>query len=70
MPGTKRFGELKAIRRQCQPKVLTAQLRQMEESGLRPDESEVPHLNGIYADRAGIQPEAHFRRYGCMGHGI
>ena len=34
MPGTKRFGELKKSVGNVSPKVLTAQLRAMEESGL------------------------------------
>ena len=34
MPGTKRFGELKKSIAHVTQKVLTAQLRQMEESGL------------------------------------
>ncbi len=34
MPGTKRFGELKKSIGHVTQKVLTAQLRQMEESGL------------------------------------
>ena len=34
MPGTKRFGELKKSVGNVSQKVLTAQLRQMEESGL------------------------------------
>ncbi|MCD8359073.1 MAG: helix-turn-helix transcriptional regulator [Oscillospiraceae bacterium] len=34
MPGTKRFGELKKSIRHISQKVLTSQLRQMEESGL------------------------------------
>ena len=34
MPGTKRFGELKRSVGKVSQKVLTAQLRQMEESGL------------------------------------
>ena len=34
MPGTKRFGELKKSIGTVSQKVLTAQLRQMEESGL------------------------------------
>ena len=34
LPGTKRFGELKKSIGSVSPKVLTSQLRQMEESGL------------------------------------
>ncbi len=34
IPGTKRFGELKKSIGNVSPKVLTAQLRDMEESGL------------------------------------
>ena len=34
MPGTKRFGELKKSLGRVSQKVLTAQLRQMEDSGL------------------------------------
>ena len=44
MPGTKRFGELKKSIGNVSQKVLTAQLRAMEESGLltRTDYAEVP----------------------------
>ena len=44
MPGTKRFGELKKSVGNVSQKVLTAQLRTMEESGLvnRKDYAEVP----------------------------
>ena len=44
MPGTKRFGELKKSIGTVTQKVLTAQLRQMEASGLltRTDYAEVP----------------------------
>ena len=44
MPGTKRFGELKKSIGHVSQKVLTSQLRQMEQSGLvsRKDYAEVP----------------------------
>ena len=62
MTGTKRFGELKKSLGQVSQKVLTAQLREMEEDGLltRTVYPEVP-------PRAGGQPEAHPGRHVGLG---
>lgn len=56
MPGTKRFGELKKSVGSVSQKVLTAQLRAMEESGL----GSTPAKGGILPDGAWKEPEAHF----------
>lgn len=56
MPGTKRFGELKKSVGNVSQKVLTAQLRAMEESGL----GSTPAKGGILPDGAWKEPEAHF----------
>ena len=62
MPGTKRFGELKKSIGTVTQKVLTQQLRAMEESGLltRKVYAEVP-------DRDRPQPETDTRRDGKLG---
>ncbi len=54
------FGELKKSIGHVTQKVLTAQLRDMEEKGLltRKVYAEVPP-RGIHADRYRLQPEAH-----------
>ena len=56
MPGTKRFGELKKSIGHVTQKVLTTQLRQMEESGLltRTVYAEVPPRVGIRLQIWGI----------------
>ena len=70
MPGTKRFGELKKSIGSVSQKVLTAQLREMERSGLltRTVYPEVPR--GIHADRPGVQPETHSGRHEELGRGV
>ena len=55
MPGTKRFGELKKSVGNVSQKVLTAQLRAMEGSGL----GSTPAKGGILPDGAWKEPEAH-----------
>ena len=65
LEGTKRFGELKKSIGTISQKVLTANLRSMEESGLltRQVFPEVPpHTE--YPDRNRVQLETNFRRYG------
>lgn len=63
LPGTKRFGELKKSIGHVSQKVLTAQLRQMEESGLV-TRTVFPGSSSpcrIHTDRAWLQPQTHFR---------
>lgn len=69
MPGTKRFGELKKSIGHVSQKVLTSQLRQMEESGLltRKVYAEVPPQRGIYPDRPRLQPETDHGRHVDVG---
>jgi len=64
MPGTKRFGELKKSVGNVSQKVLTAQLRAMEENGLvhREVYAEVPPR--------GQEPEAHAGFHVGMGGGV
>lgn len=61
MPGTKRFGELKKSVGSVSQKVLTAQLRAMEEkrSGSAQSLRRGTAACGILSDRAGQKPEAH-----------
>ena len=68
MPGTKRFGELKKSIGTVTQKVLTAQLRQMEASGLltRTVYAEVPP-RGVHPHRPGAQPPACSGRHGSLG---
>ena len=57
MPGTKRFGELKKSIGTVSQKVLTAQLRDMEENGLV--HREVYAEGGILTDRTRQKSETH-----------
>ena len=61
MPGTKRFGELKKSVGNVSQKVLTAQLRAMEENGLvhREVYARSAAESGVFADGTGQKPEAH-----------
>ena len=71
LPGTKRFGELKKSIGHVSQKVLTAQLRDMEQSGLvhrRCTQRSRP--GGIQPDRPGPEPQAHFRRHAGLGGGV
>ena len=63
MEGTKRFGELRRSVGHISQKVLTSQLRAMEEAGLSTIEvfAEVPPARGVLAYAAGQEPEAHGR---------
>ena len=60
LSGTKRFGELKKSIGNVSQKVLTAQLRAMEDSGLltRTVYAEVPPESRIYLNRIGTKPAA------------
>ena len=67
MDGTKRFGELKKSIGHVTQKVLTAQLRDMEASSpasLRRGTA----ARRIHADRDRLQPKAHSRFHGRLGH--
>ena len=72
LPGTKRFGELKKSIGSVSQKVLTAQLRAMEESGLvhRQVYAEVPPRVGVFPDRVGPEPEAHSGLHVALGRGL
>ena len=63
MDGTKRFGELKKSIGHVTQKVLTAQQRDMEAKGRRGTAA-----RGIHADQDRIQPKAHPRFHGRLGH--
>ena len=69
MPGTKRFGELKKSIGHVSQKVLTAQLRDMEENGLlhRRTYAEVPPARGIQPDGPGQEPQARAGRAAGVG---
>lgn len=66
MPGTKRFGELKKSVGNVSQKVLTAQLRAMEGSGL----GSTPAKGGILPDGAWKEPEAHFGFHVGLGRRV
>ena len=66
MPGTKRFGELKKSVGNVSQKVLTAQLRAREESGL----GSTPAKGGILPDGAWKEPEAHFGFHVGLGRRV
>ena len=72
LPGTKRFGELKKSVGNVSQKVLTAQLRQMEDSGLpHPDRSTLRCRHGwSIRYRIGIQLETDFGRHVELGRGV
>ena len=63
MPGTKRFGELKKSVGNVSQKVLTAQLRAMEGSGL----ASPPAPGGLLPDAAWTEPEAHIGGHVGLG---
>ena len=71
MEGTKRFGELKKSLGNISQKVLTANLRAMEENGLliRTVYAQVPP-KVEYTHRHRVQSKACFRCYGTMGDKI
>ena len=69
LPGTKRFGELKKSIGNVSQKVLTAQLRDMEENGSSAEKStRKSRPGGIFADRAGTEPEAYPGRHAGWGN--
>ena len=70
MPGTKRFGELKKSVGNVSQKVLTAQLRAMEESGLGVHSRRGPAKGGILPDGAWKEPEAHFGFHVGLGRRV
>lgn len=72
LTGTKRFGELKKSLTGVSQKVLTSQLREMEENGLveRKAYPEVPAPGGVQPDPAGPEPEAHHGRYVGVGRTV
>ena len=67
MNGTLRFGELKKSIGHVTPKVLTAQLRQMEASGDAQGLCRGAAACGIHADRTRVQPETRDGRPVEMG---
>ena len=72
LQGTKRFGELKKSIGHVTQKVLTAQLREMEASGLltRKDLCRGAAPGGIHPHRAGVQSEADFGRHVDLGRSL
>ena len=70
--GTKRFGELKKTIGQISQKVLTANLREMEECGLltRKVYAEVPPRVEYTLTETGLQPEARSRRDEGLGREV
>ena len=72
MEGTKRFGELKKSIGTVSQKVLTAQLRDMEDKGHAHPQGvrRGAPARGVHADRDRIQSEADTRLHGRVGHGL
>ena len=71
LPGTKRFGELRKSIGQVSQKVLTAQLRQMEDSGLltRTVYPEVPPRVEYTLTELGYSLKPVLDALGCWGEG-
>jgi DNA-binding transcriptional ArsR family regulator len=71
LPGKKRFGELGRIIGGITQRMLTLQLRELEEAGIveRTVYAEVPP-RGLCADRAGPQPAAGADCHAQLGHRI
>lgn len=72
LEGTKRFGELRKSIGPVTQKVLTANLRAMEEDGLltRKVYAEVPPARGIYTYGTGLQPASHSGFHVPLGKGL
>ena len=72
MQDTRRFGELKRSVGHISQKVLTTNLRSMEQSGLinRHVYAEVPPRVGIQPDRFGPQPETCAGRHAHLGRRV
>ena len=67
LTGTKRFGELKKSVGNVSQKVLTTQLRAMENSGLL---TRTVYASRIYLNRVRTKPTAYSRRYAELGRGL
>ena len=72
LPGTKRFGELKKSIGHVSQKVLTAQLRDMEQKRPGPPAGlcRGAPQSGVQPDRLGSKPQAHPGRHAGLGGGV